>query len=318
MLYSIFIYQTESGLLLWDKSFEKDMDSNKIQLFSSFFSAIQSFVKEIISTGSKGLKNIEMGNFLVNVTAISKLGLDIVAIADKGDEKHLHKFTPKLIKILSSHSEIFKDWDGNRGRFKILDLEILQILKNEKNLVGNKSLLDERSQIIGDIFNNLPDLETEQKSRYIKEREFLEKRLRDTPSIPKKLEVLNSIEEINRKLKDTDAVQKSERNRKKLLTELRSTKDKLRYFLSNTKNAINKTVDRVGGRNLFDLDFKDAYLNLYSFSTKLKMIGRADMSEEYRGIARMFIDKPEEMRGEFSQLVTKVINLSDDIDSYFQ
>ena len=86
MLYSIFIYQSQWVLLIWDKS-SKNRWMRRVELFSSFFSAIQSFVKEIITTSGKGLKNIEMGNFVIKITGIAKLNLEIVAIIDKDDEK---------------------------------------------------------------------------------------------------------------------------------------------------------------------------------------------------------------------------------------
>ena len=76
MLYSLFIYQVKTGLLLWEKSFENDMD-HKSELFSSFFSAIQSFLREMILQGthhqdSRGLAGIDMGNFVVKITEIPK------------------------------------------------------------------------------------------------------------------------------------------------------------------------------------------------------------------------------------------------------
>jgi hypothetical protein len=318
MLYSLFIYQTDSGLLLWDKSFEKDMDSRRVELFSSFFSAIQSFVKEMITTGSKGLKNIEMGNFSVNITNIPKLGLDIVAIIDKGDEKPLTKFVPKILKLLQDHGEIFRDWDGNRARFKVLDLEIFQIIQGESGLIGSKTLTENRSEILSSIMEKLPDLEKGQREQYEKERDFLTDKFQNTTSITKKIELLNSIENISQKLKDRLAIEKCERDRKKYFLELQSTKEKLKFFLLHAKEAISRALEKTSGRSLYDIDFKDAYLNLYSFSTKLKIIGRDDLSDEYRNIAQMFLDKPLDKQSEFSHIISKVLNLNDNIESYVQ
>ncbi len=108
MLYSIFIYQSQSGLLIWDKSFEKQMDARRVELFSSFFSAIQSFVKEIITTSGKGLKNIEMGNFVIKITGIPKLNLEIVAIIDKDDEKPIARIVSRMIQLLEEHKQLFE------------------------------------------------------------------------------------------------------------------------------------------------------------------------------------------------------------------
>ena len=172
MLYSIFIYQSQSGLLIWDKSFEKQMDARRVELFSSFFSAIQSFVKEIITTSGKGLKNIEMGNFVIKITGIPKLNLEIVAIIDKDDEKPIARIVSRMIQLLEEHKQLFEAWDGDRSKFNVLDVEILHIIQTEKQLLGNKSLLDGQNEIIGSIMDSLPELEKNQRDNYIKERDF--------------------------------------------------------------------------------------------------------------------------------------------------
>ena len=64
MLYTIFLYQSESGLLLFDKSFQ-DISSGKMELFSSFFSALKAFIGEMIIEGSTELKNISLGDYTV-------------------------------------------------------------------------------------------------------------------------------------------------------------------------------------------------------------------------------------------------------------
>ena len=57
MLYTIFLYQSESGLLFYDKNFQ-DISDGKMELFSSFFSALKSFIGEMILDGEKELKNM--------------------------------------------------------------------------------------------------------------------------------------------------------------------------------------------------------------------------------------------------------------------
>lgn len=316
MLYSLFIYQSQSGLLIWDKSFEKQMDSRRIELFSSFFSAIQSFVKEMITSTTKGLKNIEMGNFSIKITALTKLNLDIVAITDKEDEKALNKILPRLIKLLEDHKEIFIDWDGDKSRFKILDLEIINIIQTEKTLLGSKSILDGQNEIIGQIIDKLPELEASQRDNYLKEREFLYKRMSQTTNIVKKMEIIDAIDAISQKLKDKEDVSKIAGIRKTLMNELTSTKQKLIYFLTMAKQAITKVAEFMGIKSLSELDFKDVYINLYSFSTKLKVIGRDDLSEEFRTIAQLLIDKREEKRAELSKAISRILNLPEDPDFY--
>ena len=133
----------------------------------------------------------------------------------------------------------------------------------------------------------------------------------------KKLEILDSIDGVSQKLKDKAEVVKINGMRKNLLTEFESTKQKISYFLNTTKNAISKVVDLMG-KPLMELDFKDAYMNLYSFSTKLKVIGRDDLADHYRQIAQLLIDKKEEEREQLSQSIRMILNLPDDPEYYLK
>ena len=94
MLYAIFLYQSTTGLLLWQKSFEKDLSPEKLEYFSSFFTALQSFVTQIIIDPTKELNKINMGNVSINITTLTDLNLKIVAIAD--DSRRDSRHTPRL------------------------------------------------------------------------------------------------------------------------------------------------------------------------------------------------------------------------------
>ena len=59
---------------MYDKSFQ-DVSSGKMELFSSFFSAVKTFISEIVLEGSKELKNIEMGDYTIVVSSIKDMKL---------------------------------------------------------------------------------------------------------------------------------------------------------------------------------------------------------------------------------------------------
>ncbi len=86
--------------------------------------------------------------------------------------------------------------------------------------MGNKLLLDGQNEIIGSIMDSLPELEKNQRDNYIKERDFNYKKLNQTTSLLKKLEILDSIDGVSQKLKDKAEVVKINGMRKNLLTEL--------------------------------------------------------------------------------------------------
>ncbi len=295
--------------MLWKKTFEKKMDPNKVELFSSFFSAIRSFVKEIISDSSskEGLKNLEMGNFAVNITHVEKLNVDVVAITDKGDQSNLSKFIPKLLGLLYEHSELFEDWDGNKSRFDVLDFEIMVLVTNEgDDLFDTKSSKKIGQQISG--------LEKEQREKYKKEINFLKKKLTATSNLYKKIEVIDGICNIAIKLADSDKINWCKRQKKSFEQQIDSTKYKINYFITKTKDAINKTVQNVGGQGISDLNFRDAYISLYSFSSKLKSLGKEDLSGKYRDWAKELIDKNDPQK--ISNLISEILKLPDSADFY--
>ena len=81
MLHSIFLYQRSSGLSIWEKSFEEGISPESLTLFSSFFSAIQNFVHEIVKTEGEGLRNLDLGRYLVHVSNFPEFDLEVVTVA---------------------------------------------------------------------------------------------------------------------------------------------------------------------------------------------------------------------------------------------
>ncbi len=129
---------------------------------------------------------------------------------------------------------------------------------------------------------------------------------------------MNSIDQIDRKLKEKPNIEKNKQRRKKFQVELQSTKNRMKYFLEQTKQAISRSVQHSKGKPIYETDFKDAYLNLYSFSSKLKIIGRDDLCTECRDFAKILIEKPEDQEHNFPNLLKKVLELSEDMESYLK
>ena len=313
MLYSIFLYQTKTGLLFWEKSFKDHLESFQVEVLSSFLSAMNYNIKEMIANSSRGIKNIEMGNLKVIITEIESLGVDMVNITDVENEKAVRNIIPKFIKILNENADLFKNFDGDMSIFEDLDSQIMKIIKKNKKGLNLKKPLKEQLKKLEKLESE-PDKITKIK----KEREFLEDRLKNTFILPIKILILNSIEKIDQKLKDKVNIEKNKLRRKKLETELQNTKDRMKYFLEKTKQAINTSVQHSKGKLIYETDFKEAYLNLYSFSSKLKIIGKDELCAECREIAKIFIDKPEDQVHNFPNLISKVLNMSEDMDYYLK
>ena len=111
MIYTIFLYQASSGALMYEQNFQ-ELDSGNIELFNSFYSAVKSFVSELVNEGVSKLKNIDLGEYSIVISSIKDLDLDIVVIVDKESVKTVNKLIPKLIKSLYKHESLIQFWDG--------------------------------------------------------------------------------------------------------------------------------------------------------------------------------------------------------------
>ena len=175
MIYTIFLYQSHTGLLIYDKSFQ-DTDAKNTEMFSSFISAMKTFVSEIVINDSldrsNELTNIELSDYIVIITSIPKIQIDMVFVADKEDTKAINKLIPKLIKFLNKYEQLFLSWDGDRDEFGILDHPLTEIVLANVRTV-RKSLLKQPDQILRSIWANRKLLSKEIIENLIQERDLL-------------------------------------------------------------------------------------------------------------------------------------------------
>lgn len=315
MIYSLFLYQSKSGLLLYDKNFQ-DVSDGKLEMFSAFFSALKSFISEMVLSGSKELKNIELGDYFVLITSIPETESDLVIIADKEDNKTINKLVPKLVRIILNYKELFINWDQRVKTFKILDKPITELILSKKKLVKGTSLIEKQEVVLKSIWSHKKDLSAEAKKNLINEKEVLQKKLLKADDFKEKLALTEKLIQISSKLKDEDEFIQFQKEAKLIKDEIIDRKLKLQYYLERTKAALSKTLDNLGRKSLKDGDYKDTYLNLYSFSTKLKNLTDSDTYETYQMLAKALINKDEISIDELSQVISKILAMKDDIDSY--
>jgi len=315
MIYSLFLYQSKSGLLLYDKNFQ-DVSDGKLEMFSAFFSALKSFISEMVLSGSKELKNIELGDYFVLITFIPETESDLVIIADKEDNKTINKLVPKLVRIILNYKELFINWDQRVKTFKILDKPLTELILSKKRLVEGTSLIEKQEVVLKSIWSHKKDLSAEAKQNLINEKEVLQKKLLKSENFKQKLALTEKLIQISSKLKDEEGFIQFQKEAKLIKDEIIDRKLKLQYYLERTKAALSNTLDNLGRKSLKDGDYKDTYLNLYSFSTKLKNLTDSDTYETYQMLAKALIDKDEISIDELSQVISKILAMKDDIDSY--
>ena len=316
MLYTIFLYQSESGLLLFDKSFQ-DVSHGKMELFSSFFSALKTFIGEMVLDGSTELKNIELGDYSVLITSVNEIKADLVVIGDKEDYKSINKLIPKIIKILGKYPELFLEWKGNRNDFEILDQPITELVLSQKKLLGQKSLIERQEHILKSMWALKKELSPQQINNLSLEKKNLMESLDKSTVLPQKLALLEKLLEISENLKEEKDFIKFQKDLKLIKDEIRDTKIKLNYYLEKIKNTINQAINQLGNKPLDQGDYKDVYLNLYSFSNKLKNMSNDDNWQEYRDLAINIINKNEIPPEEISQTISAILRMSDNIEDYF-
>ncbi|MFW9898386.1 MAG: hypothetical protein ACFFDO_03915 [Candidatus Thorarchaeota archaeon] len=315
MLYTIFLYQQESGLLLYDKSFQ-DISDGKLDLFSSFFSTLKSFVSEVVLEGSQELKNIELGNYSVFFTAINEIKTDLVIIADNEDYKLVNKLIPKFIKILIDYKEIFLNWEGIKADFDILNTPISELIQSQKKLIGDKSLIEKPDLVLKSIWAHKKDLSLQEKENLIQEKDLLLSKLEKITNIQRKLGISKKLLEISERLKDEQGFFKYQEDVKLLKDNLKDTKIKLKYYLERIKLTLSQAIKLLGTKSVTEGSYRDVYLNLYSFSNKLKNITTDTKWREYQNLAKLLINKEEVSAHELSVAITKILHMNDDIDYY--
>jgi len=274
MIHSIFLYQSHTGLLIYDKSFQ-DISVGKMEMFSSFFSAIKAYISELVIGGSldrsKELTSIELKDYTVLVTSLPKVKVDMVIIADKEDSKSVNKVIPKLINLLNKYEQLFLSWDGIKDEFSILDHPLTElIIANVK--VVRKSLLEHPDQILKSIWAHKKQLPRENIENLIQERDLLIYKIEKTVNLTRKIAMSEAVVALSEKLKDETTFLKYQNEVNKLKNEIKDVKFKLSYYLEKTRASLIDAIDNMGEKPIHQGDYKKIYLNLYSFSTKLKLI----------------------------------------------
>jgi len=317
MIHSIFLYQSHTGLLIYDKNFQ-DTDAVNTEMFSSFISAIKAFISEIIiddtQDRSNELTDIELSDYTVIITSITKIQVDMVIVADKEDTKEINKLIPKLIKVLNKYKKLFLGWDGDREEFDVLDYPLADlILVNVK--VVRKSLPERPDQMLKSIWAHRKQLSKEKFDKLIQERDITIYKIENTVNLPRKADMIKSVINLSEKLKDENVYLKYQKELNRLNNEIKDAKFKMNYYLEKIKESVNTAIENLGNNPIHSGDFKNAYLHLYSFSTKLKLINENGW-KIYRDMASGLIDKEASTKQELSENIQKILKMSSNIDDY--
>ncbi len=321
MIYSLFLYQRESGLLLYNKVFQ-DVSDGKLEMFGAFFSAIKSYISEILLEGSKELRMIELGDYIIFTSLVPETNSDLVIIANKEDYKLLKRLFPKIIKIILNHKELFIEWRADVNEFLILDQPLTDLIHSKKQLLGESgsgSIKDfSIKKILKSISSQKREVSEQSKLNLIKERDYLISRLKRINNYFQKLTIIEKLIEISENVKDNDGSIKYRNEAKILRKKIEDTKIKLNFFLNKVKTLLTEAVNQLGNKSLKEGDYNEAYLNLYSFTQKLTNLSSPLIKKKYQELARKLSNKDNISDNELSQTIALILNMDDKIEEYFE
>ncbi|MBA7556515.1 hypothetical protein ES705_49227 [subsurface metagenome] len=319
MLYFLFLYQIESGELLYEKEFQVDIDSH-MDLFGSFFSALKLFVSEIVNEGIEELKTIGLGDLMASIIRILEANIDLVIIAEKDDKKEIQKLSSKLKNIVLNYKELFLVDAIKSEDFENFDKEINDIILSHRKILDPNALIEKQKDFLKSIWDQrgkISDQLRDERKDLENERTIIINNLLKENNVLKKFSLCKLILEISDKLEDEQFFLEYQKKAKIIANEINDQKIRLKYYLNRAKESLKVALDTFGERTLIEGDFKEVYSNLYSFSSKLKNFASVEVYEKYYHLASKLINRKGISTEEFSLVIDEISNMDENIESYF-
>ncbi len=320
MLYFLFLYQIESGELLYEKEFQADFESH-MDLFGSFFSALKLFVSKMVNDGVKDLQTIGLGKLMASVIRILEANIDLVIIAEKDDKKEIQKLSSKLKSIVLNYKEIFLASAVKAEDFEKFDKEINNIILSHRKILDPNVLIEKQKDFLKSIWDQrgkISDQLREERKDLENERTIIINKLLTENNVLEKLTLCKLILEISDKLEDEQFFLEYQKKAKIIAKEINDQKIRLKYYLTRAKESLKVALETFGEMTLREGDFKEVYSNLYSFSSKLKNFASVEVYEKYYHLASKLINRKEISSEEFSLVVYEINYMDENIESYFE
>jgi len=301
MLQALYIFQSNSKDLLYNKSFQSD---EKLEMFSSFFSALQTFVSELTESSTESLNTIELGEYFVLITRIPEVLSDLVIITDKEDIKEVQKLIPKINETILTHQDLFVNWDRKPEKLEMFDLKIIQLVLADKKLIAGSSLTVDQSTILKSICEQKGTLSDQLREDLLKEREELRVLYLTVDNYIKKYEISKKLIEISEKLRDDEKFIVYQTEAKSLKDEIEDRKLRLRYYLNRVKEAIEYSK------------YAETYSYLYSFCLKLENFAESHLIAKYKNLAKTLLNRSKVPKDEFKQTIKDISMIEQEINEY--
>ncbi|MFX1391283.1 MAG: hypothetical protein ACFE9Z_14555 [Promethearchaeota archaeon] len=299
MIQAIYIFQSGTKALIYNKNFQSD---EKLEMFDSFFTALQTFVSELTEGSTESLRTIELGEYIVLITKIHEITSDLVIITDKEDVKELQRIIPKISEIIQSHSELFNNWDRKPEKFEMFDLKIIQLIFSQKKLISKSSLTADQSTILKSIWEQKGTLSDQLREDLSNEAGKLQVRYLTEDNFIKKYEISKKLIEISEKLHDDEKFIEYQTEAKSLKDEIKDRKLRLQYYLHKVKESLKYSK------------YAETYSYLYSFCIKLENFVESNLIEKYKLLAKTLLNRNNIPNIEFKKALEKISIIESEIN----
>ena len=299
MIHSLYIFQTNTMKVLYNKNFQSD---EKMEMFSSFFSALQIFVSELTANSSELLNTIELGEFFVLISRIPDISSDLVIIIDKEDMKEAQKMIPKIVKILKIYEDLFNNWDQEPEKFELFDLNIIKLILPNRKLISESSLTVNQSSILKSIWEQKGALSDQLRENLLGEREELKANYLTEENYLRKYVDCKKLIEISEKLHDDEKFIMYQTEAKSLRDEIKDRRLRLQYYLDMVKESLRSAK------------YAETYSYLYSLCLKLENFAEPDTIEKYKAIAGTILNREKVSKAEFRQSIGEISMIEDEIN----
>jgi hypothetical protein len=286
---------------MYNKNFQSD---EKLEMFDSFFSALQTFVSELTDSSKESLNTIELGEYFVIINHISEIMSDLVIITDKEDVKEVQKLIPKIYEIILSHQDLFINWDRKPEKLEMFDLKIIQLILSDKKLIAGSSLVNDQSTILKSIWEQKGTLSDQLREDLLNKKEELRMKYSMEENYIRKYEISKKLIEISEKLRDDEKFIKYQTEAKFLKDEIKDRKLRLQYYLDKIKESLEYSK------------YAEIYSYLYSFCIKLKNLIEPPIIEKYKLLAKTILSKDKVPREEFKQALNEISMIEQQMNNY--
>jgi len=273
-------------------------------MFSSFFSALQTFVSELTTSSSESLSTIELGEYYVLISRIPEATSDLVIIIDREDIREAEKMIPKIVEIIIDHIDLFINWDHKPEMFEMFDLKIIQLILSNKKLISESSLTANQSSILKSIWDQKGALSELLRENLLVERENLNIEYLEEGNFLKKYGISKKLIEISEKLHDEEKFIEYQTESKSLRDEIKDRKLRLKYYLDRLKESITYSK------------FSESYSYLYSFCLKLNDFAEPHIIEKYKALAKTIVNRKKVPKEEFREALKAISMIEEEISQY--